>query len=124
MNGYLGIAICTYYFPKEIDAKAKTCAEAHGFDFGTLSACVQGEEGDKLFKASEYYTDGEMRKFIASNHTVGIPQYGTAGGISWGIPIIRINGVVHKDTPDAYELLGERICKAAGSPKGCSCALT
>ena len=31
-----------------------TCAEAHGFDFGTLSACVQGEEGDRLFKRSDY----------------------------------------------------------------------
>ena len=45
------------------------------------------------------------------------------GGDAWGIPILRINGEIHKDV-DAYELLGERICKAAGKgPLECGCAL-
>lgn len=121
MNGYKGIAICTMYLPHEIQDVAKTCAEAHGFDWAPLDACASGAEGAALFKASEYYTDSEMRKYIASNHTEGIPQYGTAGGADWGIPIIRIAGKVYKDTPGAYDDLGKHICEAAGNPKPCSC---
>jgi hypothetical protein len=115
MNGYKGIAICTMYLPNQINAVAKTCAEATGFEWSTLDACATGAEGATLFKASEYYTWGEMQ-------AKRIPKYGTAGGADWGIPIIRINGVVHKDTPDAYDLLGERICKAAGKIRNCGCA--
>jgi hypothetical protein len=67
-------------------------------------------------------TEGQMQKYIATNGTEGVPKYGTAGGKGWGIPIIKIAGIIHKDTPDAYDLLGERICKAAGkSPLTCGC---
>jgi hypothetical protein len=123
MNGYAGIGICTYYLPHEMEGHAQTCAEAHGIDWHTLDTCANSPEGDRLFRASEYYTDGEMRRFISANHTGdGIPQYGTAGGVAWGIPIIRIAGVVYKDTPDAYVLLGKRICEAAGlGPLECGC---
>ena len=124
MNGYDGIGICADYLPNQIEKKAQTCAEAHGFDWQTLDACRQGAEGDALFKASEYYVDAEMRRFKASNRTAGIPQYGTAGGDDWGIPIIRVAGKVYKNTPGAYDLLGEHICKAAGKdPKDCGCKL-
>jgi hypothetical protein len=148
MNGWEGIAICTYYLPKEVPNAAKKCAANHSIDWDALDACANGAQGDALFKASEYYTDSEMRKFIASNYTgPGIPQYGTAGGAEWGIPIIRIAGEVHKNSapppphhlscprsrmsprcrlraaPDAYDYLGKRICEAAGAaaPPGCGC---
>ena len=39
-----------------------------------------------------------------------------------GIPIIRIAGVTYKGTIDAFNGLGEKICKAAGkSPLECGC---
>eukprot|EP00937_MAST-01D_sp_MAST-1D-sp2_P004804 g4804.t1 len=124
MNGYGGIGICTLYLPNQIENKAQLCAAAHGFDWTTMDACAKGAEGDALFKASEYFTDSEMRKFKATNRTEGIPQYGTAGGDDWGIPIIRINGVVYKNTPGAYDLLGKHICDAAGKgPTTCGCKL-
>jgi hypothetical protein len=116
MNGYKSIAICTEYLPGQIELTAKNCAEAHAFDWKVLDGCTKGSEGAALFKKSEYYTSDEMA-------AKRIPKYGTAGGSEWGIPIIRIDGVVHKDTPDAYDLLGERICRAAGkdAPKPCGC---
>ena len=123
MNGYDGIAICTMYLPHQIDKMAQTCAEAHGFDWRTLSGCVAGTEGALLFRNSEYFVDAQMRLGEATNWTQGIPRYGTAGGDGWGIPIIRIAGVVYKDTPGAYDFLGKRICTAAGAdaPPGCGC---
>ena len=50
LNGYQGIAICTYYFPHQITDSAKICAEATGFNWRDLLACVEGAMGTKLYK--------------------------------------------------------------------------
>ena len=68
MNGYAGIGICVLgYLPHEIEGTAKTCAEAHGINWAALDACQAGPQGDALFKASEYYTDGESSHAPGSN---------------------------------------------------------
>jgi hypothetical protein len=54
------------YLPNQIDATAKTCAEAHGFDWSALSSCTNGDRGMSLFKASEYFSWG--KQFVGFPH--------------------------------------------------------
>lgn len=113
LNGYKGIAICTYYFPDQIQDNAKICAEATGVDWSALDECATGDVGNDLYKASVFYTSDQIARKI-------IPPYGT--GKDQGIPIIRIAGVTYKGTIDAFNGLGDKICKAAGkSPLECGC---
>jgi len=115
LNGYAGIEICVLgYLPGDIQAAAKVCAEATGFSPSALDACVNGDIGTALYKKSVFYTSDE----IAAKR---VPEYGT--GKDQGIPIMRINGVVHDGPTGAYWELGEAICKAAGggAPKDCGC---
>jgi hypothetical protein len=83
LNGYKGIAICTYYFPDQIQDNAKICAEATGMDWSALNDCATGDVGTELYKASVFYTSDQIAQKV-------IPPYGT--GKDQGIPIIRIAG--------------------------------
>ena len=80
LNGYKGIAICTYYLPNQIQANSKICAEATGFDYSALHACATGPLGEQLYKESVFYTSDMIAEKV-------IPPYGT--GKDQGIPIIR-----------------------------------
>ena len=120
MNGADGIAIVALSTMEEITLLAHKCASEHGFDWRTLSACATGARGASLFNNSAWYTSDEMA-------AKRIPPYGVFGinnATGFGIPIVRINGRVHKG-PTAYELerLGQLICAAAGAaaPDNCGC---
>ena len=117
LNGYQGIAICTYYLPHEIPDAAKVCAEATGFNWHDLYTCVNSQRGTDLYKASVEFTSDQMAKKT-------IPPYGT--GKDQGIPIIRIAGTTYKGTIGAFNNLGKEICKAAGKGplSGCGCFRT
>ena len=80
LNGYKGIAICTYYLPNQIQANSKICAEATGFDYNALHDCATGPLGEQLYKESVFYTSDMIAEKV-------IPPYGT--GKDQGIPIIR-----------------------------------
>lgn len=93
----------------------------HGMDWRALTACATatGGYGATLFNRSAWYTSDEMA-------AKRIPPYGVFGinnASGFGIPIIRINGVVHTGFA-TYELedLGNLICKAAGATADCGCA--
>ena len=120
MNGADGIAIVAVLKPEAITHLAQKCASTHGLDWRKLIACATGAQGPSLFNASAWYTSDE----VAAKR---IPPYGVFGinnATGFGIPIVRINGKVHKG-PAAYEMerLGELICTAAGAsaPDDCGC---
>jgi hypothetical protein len=76
LNGYKGIAICTYYFPDQINDNAKICAEATGFDWNALNSCATGAVGTQLYKASAIYTSDQIAQKV-------IPPYGERYGDSF-----------------------------------------
>lgn len=107
------MAFPTSDLPDEVPDAAKICAEATGYDWSALNGCVASGMGTQLYKDSVYYTSNQIAKGV-------IPAYGT--GKTQGIPILRIAGVTHKGTIDAYADIGQRICKAAGlGPSECGC---
>jgi hypothetical protein len=118
MNGADGIAIVALSTTGEVTLQARKCALEHGIDWQKLAACATGAQGAALFNSSAWYTSGEMA-------AKRIPTYGVFGinnATGFGIPIIRINGKVHKGLA-AYELvdLGRIICEAA-AVADCGCA--
>ena len=85
LNGFKGLAICTYYGPHQIDEHARKCAASTGFEWAALSICVNGTQGTALYEASATYTSDE----IAAGR---VKKYGTFGKDD-GIPIVKIAGI-------------------------------
>ena len=89
---------------------SKKCAVKYGLNYDLLTACVQGDEGTKLYHDSVFYTSKE-----------GI-HYDTTSGI----PVIRIEGKIYQGL-SAYENLGTKICSlynGTDKPSKCGCSIT